>query len=110
MAKDGMGMSDYTVSYSIREEKRKQRLFGSLLRSLTGIGKSEATETTFTLQRYSWDQNENVFFESEPDRLEPGLKRVRVTITDNVTGQEAFKEAVLWVLVDEVASLAGRQN
>jgi hypothetical protein len=100
MAKDAMGMSDYTVSYSIREEDRKQRSFGSLLRSVTGLGKPQASETTVTLQRYSWEQNEKVFFEVEPDQLEPGLKRVKVTITDNTTGAAAEKEAVLWVLVD----------
>jgi len=100
VAKDAMGMSDYTVSYSIREEDRKQRSFGSLLRSVTGLGKPQATETTVTLQRYSWEQNEKVFFEVEPDQLEPGLKRVKVTITDNTTGAAAEKEAVLWVLVD----------
>ena len=96
MAKDAMGMSDYTVSYTIREEEGK-RSFGSLLRSIAGAGKSEARETTFTLQRYSWDRDEKVFFEIEPDQLLPGLKRVQVSITDNTTGATAERDAVLWV-------------
>ena len=103
MERDAMGMSDYTVSYSIREEKRKQRLFGSLLRSVTGRGEPDTRETTVTLDRYSWDQTEKVFLEIEPEQLEPGLKRVRVTILDNVSGREVYKEAVLWVIKDPEA-------
>jgi GWxTD domain-containing protein len=98
MDRDGMGMSDYTVSYTVREEERKQRLFGSLVRSIPGFGKPEATETKVTLRRYSWEQNEKVFFEIEPDQLEPGLKRIGVTIKDNVTGQEVSRETALWVV------------
>ena len=53
-----------------------------------------------SFQRYSWDQNEKVYFEIEPEQLEPGLKRVKVEIVDNVTGQDASAETVLWVVED----------
>lgn len=99
LKRDPFGQVKYRVDYTIRENIENGAgvvgvLAGGFKRFFRG---RQEPEYRVGYERSGTRVDEPVFFELETEKLKPGLKAVRVTITDLNAQKVVSKEAVFWV-------------